>query len=145
MINQTLILLPCVAMVALTGLVWICLYLERIHEMRSRRINPQSLSTSSSASQSLSHVKASDNFSNLFEVPVLFYILCLALVVAQKLTVEFVYGAWAFVALRALHSFIHITYNRVMHRFYAYAASTILLLGMWARLGIALLANPNPM
>ena len=34
-------------------------------------------------------------------------------------------------ALRALHSLIHVTYNRVTHRFLAYVASTLLLFGMW--------------
>ena len=35
-------------------------------------------------------------------------------------------------ALRALHSLIHVTYNRVVHRFLVYVASTLLLFGMWA-------------
>ncbi len=33
--------------------------------------------------------------------------------------------------LRALHSLIHVTYNRVMHRFLVYVSSTVLLFGMW--------------
>jgi hypothetical protein len=41
-------------------------------------------------------------------------------------------AAWAYVALRGLHSLIHVTYNRVVHRFLVYAASTLLLFGMWA-------------
>lgn len=138
--NQTHIFLPCVALVALTAVVWICLYVERIKEMRSRSINPQSISTSCESAQALQYVKASDNFSNLFEVPVLFYVLCLALAITQNVSIGFVYGAWGFVALRAVHSFIHITYNRVMHRFYAYAASTVLLFGMWMGFGANLLA-----
>ncbi len=119
-------------------MVWVRLYVERIGEMRSRRINPQSISTSSS--QALQHIKASDTFSNLFEVPVLFYVLCISLAVTQTVTPWFIYGAWIFVFLRAAHSYINITYNRVMHRFYAYAASTVLLFVMWAGFGIRLLA-----
>jgi hypothetical protein len=56
-------------------------------------------------------VQASDNFRNLFEVPVLFYV----------------------------HSFIHLTYNRVMHRFAVYVLSTVVLLVLWAALGIQVL------
>ena len=134
------IFLPCVALVALTAIVWVRLYVERIGEMRSRRIKPQSISTSGESSQALQHVKASDNFSNLFEVPVLFYVLRISLAVTQTVTPWFVYGAWAFVALRAVHSFINITYNLVMHRFYAYAASTILLFIMWGGFGVRLLS-----
>lgn len=40
------IFLPCVALVALTAIVWVRLYVERIGEMRSRCIKPQSISTS---------------------------------------------------------------------------------------------------
>jgi hypothetical protein len=43
----------------------------------------------------------------------------------------FLAAAWAYVALRALHSLIHVTYNRVTHRFLVYVASTLLLFGMW--------------
>jgi hypothetical protein len=138
--NQTQIFFPCVALVALTSIVWVRLYIERIGEMRSRRIKPQSISTSGEVSQALQHVKASDTFSNLFEVPVLFYVLCISLAVTQTVTPWFVYGAWAFVVLRAAHAFINITYNRVMHRFYAYAASTVLLFVMWAGFGVRLLS-----
>jgi hypothetical protein len=40
-------------------------------------------------------------------------------------------GAWAYVALRCAHSYIHVTYNRVMHRFLVYATSTVLLFALW--------------
>lgn len=134
------IFLPCVALVALTAIVWVRLFVDRIGEMRSRRIKPQSISTSGEISQALQHVKASDNFSNLFEVPVLFYVLCISLAVTQTVTPWFVYGAWGFVVLRATHSFINITYNRVMHRFYPYVASTLILFIMWAGFGVRLLS-----
>ena len=43
--------------------------------------------------------------------------------------------AWIYVASRFVHSFIHITYNRVMHRFWVFAFSTLALLAIWVRLG----------
>ena len=48
---------------------------------------------------------------NLFEVPVLFYLLCVALVLNGGSTPGFVSAAWAYVALRGLHSLIHVTYT----------------------------------
>ena len=123
--------LPCTAMVLVTALVWIKLYADRLSEMRSKRINPQSLATARAAAGKLENTQAADNFRNLFEVPVLFYVLCIALVVNGGSTPGLVCGAWVFVGLRALHSLIHVTYNCVMHRFIVYAASTVLLFGMW--------------
>jgi len=133
---QTAIILPAVALVALTALVWVRLYVERIRELRQRRIDPQSLATSAMAAQALQRVQASDNFRNLFEVPVLFYALCAVLASAEQVSSLFVIGAWLYVALRYVHSFIHLTYNRVMHRFAVYVLSTVVLFILWAALGI---------
>lgn len=43
-----------------------------------------------------------------------------------------VWLAWVYVALRFLHSFIHLTYNNVLHRLSAFAVSNFVLIGMWA-------------
>jgi hypothetical protein len=99
--------------------------------MRARRINPQALASARAAGE-LERTAAADNFRNLFEVPVLFYLLCVALVQTGGSTPGFVAAAWAFVGLRVVHSLVHVTYNRVVHRFLVYVASTLLLFGMWA-------------
>ena len=136
---QTAIILPAIALVALTAIVWVRLYVDRIGEIRQRRINPQSLATSASAGQALQRVQASDNFKNLFEVPVLFYALCAVLVSAQQVSTFFVIGAWVYVALRYIHSFIHVTYNRVIHRFAVYVLSTVILFVLWGVLAVQVL------
>lgn len=61
----------------------------------------------------------------------LFYVLCIAIAATGGSTPALVAAAWAYVALRALHSLIHVTYNRVVHRFLVYVTSTLLLFGMW--------------
>lgn len=123
--------LPCAAMVGLTAAVWVKLYADRLGEMRARRIAPQALATARATAQ-LERPQAAENFRNLFEVPVLFYILCIALALNDASTPGFVAASWTYVGLRALHSLIHVTYNRVTHRFLVYVASTLLLFGMWA-------------
>jgi len=126
-------------MVAVTAAVWLRLYVERIGEMRARAIAPQRLATAKEGARLLERVGAADNFRNLFEVPVLLYALCLGLAVTQTVTPLFVTGAWVYVALRALHSLIHVTYNRVMHRFTVYAVSTVLLFLLWGLFAARLL------
>lgn len=138
-INQISILLPCCAMIGITAVVWVWLFFERAGEMRSRRIAPQAIATSRQASKTLRNVNASDNFNNLFEVPVLFYVLCTLLFVTQLVTPFLVMSAWVFVALRALQSLIHCTYNRVMHRFPVYLLSTFILFAMWGIFTVKLL------
>ena len=123
--------IPCAALVGLTALVWFKLYADRLGEMRARGVDPQQLATVSAAAGKLQRTAAADNFRNLFEVPVLFYALCAALALNGGSTAAYVAAAWAYVGLRALHSLIHVTYNRVVHRFLVYVASTLLLFGMW--------------
>ena len=133
------IILPVIALVLLTAVVWVRLYVERIRELKQRRIDPQSLATSASAGRTMQRVQASDNFRNLFEVPVLFYALCAVLASAQHVSSFFVIGAWVYVALRCIHSFIHLTYNRVMHRFAVYVLSTVILFILWGAFGVQVL------
>jgi hypothetical protein len=124
--------MPCAAMVGLTAVVWVKLYVDRLGEMRARGVDPQAVATAREAAGRLERTQAAENFRNLFEVPVLFYLLCAALALNGGSTPGFVTAAWAYVGLRAIHSFIHVTYNRVVHRFLVYVASTLLLFGMWA-------------
>jgi hypothetical protein len=126
-------LLPLLAMVGLTLLVWLRLYQIRLAEMKRSRIDPQRLAGSADKGL-LKDTRASDNFMNLFEVPVLFYALVLATMQSGITDPWLLLLAWCFVALRALHSLIQCSYNRVMHRFSAYALATLALFVYCGRL-----------
>jgi hypothetical protein len=79
-------------------------------------------------------VKLGRNFSNLLEVPVLFYalgIILLTLDINNSLMLGF---AWAFVGFRIIHSFIHVSYNNPIHRFLAFLLSSSIVLIMWVQL-----------
>jgi hypothetical protein len=76
-------------------------------------------------------VQPADNFRNLFEVPVLFYVLCGYLAITQFTSLLLLACAWGFVFLRAIHTYIHLTSNTVIRRFQAFVASTIVLYVMW--------------
>jgi hypothetical protein len=129
--SQTTILYPVVAMLLLVVVVMTLMLRERIAEMKSRRIHPQKVASSSQMSAVLQNTRAADHYKNLFEFPVFFYVLCLALLATQRVSTGFVWAAWAYVALRVVHSFIHLGYNQVMHRFQVFIVSSTLLLGMW--------------
>lgn len=132
------LLAPAVAQAGLTLLVWVALYVARLREMRRRRIDPQSLATSRQAAGALDDVAAADNFRNLFEVPVLFFAALPALALLGAAGPAAVTLAWAFVALRALHSLIHLTYNRVVHRFVVYVLGTLSAFALWGLVALAL-------
>ena len=80
-------------------------------------------------------------FMNLLEVPLLFYVLCLMMVLAQQVDGITLALAWAYVALRGLHTLIQLSYNRVLHRLLAFALSNAVLLVMLLRFAWALAAR----
>lgn len=136
--TQPSIFWPMCAQVLLTAVVWAWMYVDRIGEMRAKKIPAQSVTTAREAARILERTAAADNFRNLFELPVLFYVLCLSLAVTELVTPLQFTLAWLYVALRALHSFVHVTYNRVSHRFTIHLASTLTLFYMWGVFAIDL-------
>jgi hypothetical protein len=88
------------------------------------------------------HVRlANRNYMNLLELPVLFYVVCLITYVAGIATPALAGLAWAYAALRVLHSLVHLTYNHVMHRLAVFAASNFVLLALWALAGMGLIGK----
>lgn len=73
------------------------------------------------------------NFANLFEMPVLFYLVAVLLIVTQRADAIYVGLAWAYVACRCAHTLVHLTFNAIPARLAAYALSNLALLAMWGR------------
>ncbi|MDB6091255.1 MAG: hypothetical protein JWN85_4039 [Gammaproteobacteria bacterium] len=117
---------PVFGTVLLTFVVWVYLYIRRIGFIRGQRINPQELAIPGALARLSTPQVAnpSDNFKNLFEIPVIFYVLALYLFGTGKVDAVYVNAAWLFVGLRVLHSAVHCTVNIVMLRFYLYLFST---------------------
>ena len=130
--NQATIFLPMLAQVLLTAVVFFYMYHTRIKEMRRKNIHPQQLATNQEGYKQLSDSYViAEHFNNQFEMPVLFYILCLSLYVTQMVTPVFVAMVSAYVVIRIAHSVIHCTYKKGLHRFYVYMMSSLLLWIAW--------------
>lgn len=130
------LLLPLLAQVALTFIVMLVMYQKRLTEMKIKQIDPQRIQTRSKSKALLTDsASAADNFSNLFELPILFYTAILLTLILMVQDGILVILAWSFVISRYLHSFVHVSYNRVMHRFSVFIFSSFVLLAYWIRLG----------
>ena len=130
------LLIPLLAQVVLTFIVMFIMYWKRVAEIKSKRIHPQRTKTRSTAHGVLPDSEsAADNYANLFESPLLFYVAILLTLILMLQDNILVVLTWAYVISRYLHSFIHITYNRVMHRFSVFVFSSFILLAIWVRLG----------
>lgn len=119
------------ALVLLALIVGVRMLLCRVREMRAKRIHPQAAANSVQMAARLEDVLAADNFRNLFETPVMFYALCAVALAMNQVSEWLVVCAWTYVGLRYLHSYIHCSYNKVMHRLSVFLLSFALLIGMW--------------
>ena len=61
--------------------------------------------------------RAADNYNHLFEQPVAFYAVTLAIALINSIDPLMMQLAWAFVTLRIIHSLVQLTFNLVLVRF----------------------------
>jgi hypothetical protein len=140
--RQDAIFSPFFATMLLTFLVWVYMYIRRIHFITSRKIRSTDLAVPGKLAEisppSVSN--PSDNFKNLFEIPVIFYVLVLYLFITKQVDSLYLVTAWIFAILRGLHSIVHCTFNLVMLRFYLYLFSTLAVVFIAIRLACSHLA-----
>lgn len=75
--------------------------------------------------------QAEQHYINLFEMPVLFYVLILLAFVTQITHFGLIILAWMYVAMRLAHTYVHLGSNHVLHRMRTFLASKIILVLMW--------------
>ncbi len=126
-------------MMVLTLVVWVVMYVRRIRYMLSARVHPQKVRTPDKVDALIPEQinYPAHNLKNLFELPVLFYALCLYLYATGSVDLTHVVTAWVFVGFRVLHSAVQCTTNHVMTRFRLYMLAS---LALWFMLGRAVLA-----
>jgi hypothetical protein len=133
------ILYPLFALAAWTLLVLVLIPLVRVRSVRQREIAPDDFKHGESARVPANVTIPNRNYMNLLELPMLFYVVGILLYVTGGASHLVVAIAWAFVALRVVHSFIHLTYNHVLHRLAAFSLSNVALVLLWVMGGSHLL------
>jgi len=124
--NQTAIFSPVFAMLLLTLVVWVYMYSRRIPFIRKNDFGPDELTPAEFTRLSPPEVaNPSDNLKNLFEIPVIFYVLAIYLFATDHVDNTHLISSWVFVVFRVLHSAVHCTINIVMLRFCLYLISTL--------------------
>ena len=127
--------LPIASMMLLTLVVWIVMFVKRVGYMQAHNVDVEQVK-SPADTQALVPGDASapaNNLRNMTELPVVFYVVALYLTVFGQVDQLHLTCAWVFVGFRVLHSLIHCSYNRVMHRFLAYLVSSLALWVMVVR------------
>ena len=137
--DQAAIFLPMSALAAWTFAVLLLIPLARFRAAGEGKLNAGDFRFGESSRVPGRISLPNRNLMNLLELPVLFYVVCLALYITLSVDTAAVVLAWLYFALRVAHSLVHLTYNNVFHRLSVYAASSVVLFVLWIRFAVALL------
>ena len=130
-VRPEVILIPVAVLALWTQAVLFLTGFRRVHAARSGRVSPDAFRLGESAEVPADVTVANRHLMNLLEVPVLFYVVALGYYVTRRADGPAVFLAWAFVLLRLVHSFIHLTSNRILPRLIAFTSSSVALLALW--------------
>jgi hypothetical protein len=132
------IFFPVFALVAWTFVVLLLIPLVRARSAVRREVALDDFKFGESAAVPAYVSVPNRNYMNLLELPVLFYVVCLLLYLTAGVSTLVVGLAWAYVALRVMHSLIHLSYNNVLHRLTAFSLSNGALVVLWVLAAIRL-------
>ena len=127
--NQTAIFLPMLAQVLLVYVVYVVMGRRRYVAVKSgeAKVGQYKVRTTEPASS----VTVANNLINQFELPVLFYVLCLALHVTNGVNYLTLALMWIFVISRYVHAWVHLTSNNLLFRSRAFFFGAVVLLLAW--------------
>jgi hypothetical protein len=140
--TEKLFLLALAAQVVLTIGLLLWLGRERVPRVMSGEINAADIAVDRTAYPLRARL-LSNSFDNQFQLPVLFFVgALLALHLGAVGWLETVL-AWVFVVLRYVHAAVHVTTNRVHHRFAVYTLGLAVLVVFWLWLILRILFAPS--
>ena len=131
--NQELILYPLGALILLSGFPLLRSAVLNINAAKSKKFGLRVFQEMDSTKLPKKNAWAMNNFSNLYEMPVLLFVLATLLYVDKRVDSLYLVGAWVYVATRAIHTWIHITKNNPLHRLRIFFISCLVLWGLWIR------------
>ena len=125
------VLYPVFALFVLTAFSTLRLAYLRLTAVKKGEVDPKFYRDYQGYEEPMKLRVASRHVINLYEAPVLFYTASIIAYVTQVGGFTIVFLAWAYVLLRYLHSYVHLTSNKVLLRFRLFALSQAVLVVIW--------------
>jgi hypothetical protein len=132
---------PVLAQVILTLLVALGMGVHRGRALVSREVQPDHIALDNTRWPGRARQFA-NNYINQFELPVLFYVLCIVAHITNSVDLIFLIVAWIFVISRVVHALEHVTTNVVARRGPLFFIGYICVVIMAAMLLIRFLVAP---
>jgi hypothetical protein len=136
--KDTAILMPMLALMGWTFIVLLQIPFRRFRAAFARKVTANDFKFGESERVPGEVSIPNRNYMNLLEAPVIFYFLCMLYYITDSHLSLFVGMAWLYVALRIVHSLVHLSYNNVRHRLIPFALSNIVVIALWLRLLMSL-------
>ena len=113
--NQIALLTPVFVLILWTFIIFLIMSYGRTRFMK----DPQDAAHTKDLKGSLPAwvERTGDNYNHLFEQPIAFYVVTLAIALINSIDPLMMQLAWAFVILRVIHSLVQLTFNLVLVRF----------------------------
>jgi len=128
-----LLVLTVAAEVLLISVIMVVMGRRRFRAARNKEISLGAFRTMDLAGANEGVITASRNFDNQFQMPMLFMFGVLLVLHFGLADFVFVVLGALYVALRLLHSIVHITSNHVRRRFNLFLFSCVVLWAFWIR------------
>jgi hypothetical protein len=119
------------AMVVLTSMVGIVAVVTRVKSVKNGSVKIKYYRTMGGQEVPEQLTKSTRCFNNMFEVPVLFYVVSTLFVILKTNNELALLLAWVFVGFRVAQAIVHLTYNNVLHRMLTFWGAVISVLSMW--------------
>lgn len=136
--NNIEILYPVLAHMFLVVFLFIPLIMRKSKAVKNKAVDLKETALNNQAWTS-DVKKVSNNIANQFEIPVLFYALCMIIALTDNVGVLNTALAWGFVALRYVHTYVHIGSNFVPLRMRIFALSLVIVLVMLIQTAVLLI------
>ena len=138
--SQTAIFWPMIALTFLICCVYAVVFLRRREAVTSGQATPRDFKLPLKEPEA--SATAIRNLINLYELPMLFYVVCLSLYAVNGATLLAVVLAWCFVASRIAHTIVHVTSNQLSLRQPLFVIGFILNGALWVMLALHLALPP---
>jgi hypothetical protein len=136
--NQTTIFWPVIAQVLLVFIAYGLLSLRRTAAIKAGTVKLSDFRAN--RHEPRESIFIHNNLLNQFQLPVLFYVVCLCLYVTEGNSTVTLVLAWIFVLSRYIHAAVHMTTNRMPYRQSAFAVGYVVLGLLWLWFALHLLA-----
>lgn len=134
--NQTHMLYPLFALVSLTFFIVIRLGLVRVRAVRQDGLNPGYFKYNRGGKPPEYMLRTEQNYTNLFELPILFYVAVIIAYITASVDLANILLAWLFVITRFIHTYSHLLHNKLLLRRKIFLYSSLVLIILWVKLFI---------